>query len=274
MSGVRARQRGFALLIVLWSMALLALIGTQVTAAGRGETQLANNLRASAVAEAAADGAVFETVFHLLDGSARHWDPDGPAHTVRLPQAVVEVSLINESRKITLNNSTLPLLRAILHTVGVDPRLATQLADQIADWRSPANFPLAHGAKAPQYRAAGRLYGPPNQPFRGIDELGLVLNMTPDILARLRPYVSAYVESSPRPDGADPVVARALVEAQAAGQAPLSFEEPLTVTIMAAAVSAGGARFTRRAVVRLSNDLGADPTAPQYTLLDWDQGAG
>jgi len=43
------RQRGFALLIVLWSMALLALLLTQVTATGRSETQLADNLRRAIV---------------------------------------------------------------------------------------------------------------------------------------------------------------------------------------------------------------------------------
>jgi hypothetical protein len=45
------------------------------------------------------------------------------------------------------------------------------------------------------------------------------------------------------------------------------------VTITAVAVSAGGARFTRRAVVRLNGDLAANPTAPQYIVLDWDQGS-
>src|SRR5215831_8873131 len=72
-----ARQRGFALLIVLWSMALLALIGTRITAAGRAGAQLATNLRASAIAEAAADGAVFEALFHFMDSSDGHWPVDG-----------------------------------------------------------------------------------------------------------------------------------------------------------------------------------------------------
>jgi general secretion pathway protein K len=271
---VTQRERGFALLIVLWSMALLALIGTQVTAAGHGETRLATNLRASAVAEAAADGAVFEAVYHLLDGSNAHWVADGLPRRVQLPQAVVDVTLIDEGRKMTLNNSSLPLLRALLRAVGADPPTAVTLADQIADWRSPANFPLPHGAKAPQYRAAGREYGPPNQPFRSVDELGLVLNMTPALLARLAPYVSPFVESTPKLPGADPVIAQTLTDAAAGAGVPLSFDEPTTVTILAVAVSSGGARFTRRAVVRLNSDLGSNPTSPQFLLLDWDQGAG
>src|ERR1700722_17626943 len=98
-------------------MALLALIGTRITAAGHAETRLAMNLRAGAVAEAAADGAGFEALFHFMDGSGNHWRPDGRLRLVRLPQAQVEVTLVDEGRKITLNNSALPLLFGLLRAV-------------------------------------------------------------------------------------------------------------------------------------------------------------
>jgi len=50
------RQRGFALLIVLLTMGFLALIGTQLVAAARSDTRLANNLKQEAMLQAAADG--------------------------------------------------------------------------------------------------------------------------------------------------------------------------------------------------------------------------
>ncbi len=269
-----ARQRGFALLIVLWSMALLALLGTRVTAAGRGETRLAANLRASAVAEAAADAAVYEALYHFMDGSNAHWPADGLAHRLKLPQALADVAVVNENRKISMNNSALPLLHGLLRAVGVEPHLAQVLTEQIADWRSPTQVPLRQGAKAPQYRAAKRAWGPPDQPFRGFDELGLVLSMTPEIAARLRPYLSPYVESSPKAAETDPVIAAALADATANGAPPLSFDEPPVVTIVALALSTGGGRFTRRAVIRLNTDLASNPTQPQFFILDWDQGEG
>jgi general secretion pathway protein K len=271
--GGTARQRGFALLIVLWSMALLALIGTRITAAGRGEAQLAINLRSGAVAEAAADAAVYEALYHFMDGSSAHWPADGRARRLKLPQAVADVTMVNEGRKISLNNSALPLLQGLLRAIGVGPRQALVLTDQIADWRSPTQMPLRQGAKAPQYRAAKREWGPPDQPFRSVDELNLVLSMTPDIFARLRPYVSPFVESSPKPDEADPIIAAALADAAANGAPPLSFDEAPTLTITAVAVGAGGGRFIRRAVVRLNTDIASNPTQPQFFVLDWDQGA-
>jgi hypothetical protein len=57
------RERGFVLLLVLWSMALL---GAHVTATGRSELALAANLQAAATAEALADGALHEAIWHLL----------------------------------------------------------------------------------------------------------------------------------------------------------------------------------------------------------------
>ncbi len=268
----RARQRGFALLIVLWAMALIALIGTQVTAAGHGEARLSENLRASAVAEAAADAAIEEAAMHLLDASAAHWVADGRVYTVRLPQAAVLVTVENEGRKLPLNTAPTALIAALLRAVGADPRAALVLADQIGDWRSPANFPLKLGAKAPQYRAAGRVWGPANQPFRSVSELRMILSMPPDLYARLAPHVSAYTQSSPQFAQADPVVLRALKEVAANGLQPLSFDEPAVFRITAAATSSEGGRFTRRAVIRVEVPGDAAPDARPFDVLGWFAG--
>jgi hypothetical protein len=266
-----ARQRGFALLIVLWSMALMALIGTRITAAGHAEAQLATNLRANAIAEAAADGAVFEAVFHFMDGSAGHWPANGLAHRVAMPQAQVAVTLVGESSKISLNNAPPPLLLGLLQAVGVNRELAAVLTEQIVDWRSRSLRPHIPGAAGLQYKAAGRDWGPPNQPFRTVNELGMVLSMTPQILDRLRPYLSPYTYSTPNPDVAPPLIRAVLAEAEAGGVATLGFDVEPTLTITASAVSAGGGRFTRRAVIRLSSTAAANPNLPRFFVLKWDQ---
>jgi len=270
-----ARQRGFALLIVLWSMALLALIGTRITAAGHAEAQLATNLRANAIAEAAADGAVFEAAFHFMDGSAGHWPANGLVHRVEMPQAQVAVTLVDESHKISLNNASPPLLRGLLRVLGVNQQLAAVLADQIVDWRSRSLRPHRPAATGLQYKAAGRDWGPPNRPFRTVNELGLVLSMTPEILGRMRPYLSPYTYSAPKPDVAQPVIMAALDEAAKEGgpSSSLGFYLEPTLTITASAVSAGGGRFTRRAVIWL-NSAAATPDRPPFFVLVWDQAMG
>jgi uncharacterized membrane protein len=49
----RSRERGFALLLVLWTVALLALLGTQFLRASRIEVVLAHNLSEAASLQAA-----------------------------------------------------------------------------------------------------------------------------------------------------------------------------------------------------------------------------
>ena len=109
------RQRGFALLIVLWTMGLLALLVAQFTATGRGEVQMAANLRANAVTQAAADGAVHEAILRLLQGK---WAPDGRPRVIRVGTADVEVRIKDEGWKVNPNDAKLPALQALLASSG------------------------------------------------------------------------------------------------------------------------------------------------------------
>ena len=73
------RSRGFALLIVLWTVTLLALLGSHITGAARRAASISTLLHDAAQAEALADGLVNEAIFHLLDPSPRGWKADGVA---------------------------------------------------------------------------------------------------------------------------------------------------------------------------------------------------
>lgn len=269
--GPAGRQRGFALLLVLWSLALLALLGTHVTATGRGEALLAANLRAAAAAEAAADGALHQAVFHLLDPSPRRWWPDGIPREIALPggaRAVVRVE--SEQGKINPNLATPRLLEALLLQLGAEPRMASGLAAAILDWRTAGLRPRPGGAKEPQYRAAGRDYAPPGRPFESLEELGLVLGMTPALLARLSPFLSIYQSGEPDPRFADPVVLQAMRAAVEEEDLQADTEATPAVTITATALLPGGARFTRQAQVR----LGPGGRGRSWQILTWRMAEG
>ena len=259
----RAPENGFALLIVLFALVLLALLVGAVVAIGRGQAQLAGNLRASAIAEAAADGAVQHAIFHLLDVSGGHWAADGSVHRVQLGGAMVDLRIESETGKVNPNTAPPSLLQALLQAVGVDGSRATAIAAAIVDWRSEE--PQGSGARAAAYRAAGRDYGPPGEPLQSLDELGRVLGMTPTVLERLHPHLSLDLDQTPDPATADPVVAQAL--AVASGQSPQSEAnaDASVVRITATAFGPGHARFARGAVVQL------DPTQPDqpFRVMDW-----
>lgn len=267
-SGPAVRQRGFALLIVLWTLVLLTLLETQLVTMGRGEVHLAANLRGAAIAEAAADGAVQEAIFHLLDGSGRHWDPDGGPHLVRFPRTVVEVRIEDDGGKVNPNFASEELLRALLRHVGANAPTAASLAAAIADWRTEGATPRPLGAKAAQYAAAGRDYAPPNALFRSLDELGEVLGMTPELLARLRPHLSLYTETDPAPSKADPVVALALQDAGSEMTATNGGTLQIA-SITAVAQGPDGTHFARRAVIGISGGAADRP----WKVLAWTKPA-
>lgn len=265
---MKRREGGFALLVVLWSLGLLALLGTQLAATARTQTRIAFNLRANARAETAADGAVHEAIFHLLTSGPGGWVPDGPPYRLKLPGGAAEIRITDENGKINPSLASDAMLRSLITQVapGVD---AASLAAAIEDWRArPGRTPRANGALAPQYQAAGRNYAPPNAPFESLDELGEVLGMTPALLAALRPHLSVYTQDDPL-RSADPVVARTIAETMADQLDPTSAvqdngDTPL-LGITAAVVEADGSRFTRRAVVSFTADSSGRP----FRILAW-----
>jgi general secretion pathway protein K len=256
-----AGQRGFALLIVLWTLGLLALLGTQITGAARTQTRLAANLRANAVAEAAADGAARQAVFRLLQ---RAWAADGTVYMVRVGAAEVRVRIENLADRINPNSATPAELQGLLTRLGIDQVQATALSQAIADWRSSSPLSLSGGSKLARYRAAGLPYGPSGRPFETIDEIGLVLGMTPSLLLRLKPYMSVYQEGNAdqAAGGVQP-----LGQARLAGVANLN----LVAQVMAVAQVGSGsssARFARQMVVRLTAE--PEPEEPPYRILTWE----
>jgi general secretion pathway protein K len=210
---MNARQRGFALLIVLWTIGFLALLGTQIVAAGRSNTQLADNLRRQAVLEAAVDGAVANVTFRMQAARDPTFRPDGMVHELQIGQTPVLVRVENESDRINLNTASGGLLRALVIAVGGTPSQANQLAATVLDWRTSGTVARQGGAKLPEYLAAGRTYGPPGAPFQSVDELADVLGMTPDLYARLEPHLTVLTDGDPDMSTRDVIVARALTDA-------------------------------------------------------------
>ncbi len=260
-----AADGGFALLIVLWTIVLLALLATRIMAVGRSETQIGANLRNAAITEAAADGAVHEALFHLLALGERRWTPAG-RRSVAFPNASVDILVENLAGRVNLNTASAELLRALLDALRVEPHQAASLLAAIVDWRAPGQRRGSYGAKSLQYEAAGRDYGPPGAPFQTIDELGDVLGVTPALLARLRPHLTTWGENDPDPAFADPLVLAALRTLGTNAVAPGSEgSDALVLAITADANGPGGSRFVRHAVV----EIAPSQHGRSWRMLEW-----
>lgn len=252
-----ARQRGYALLIVLWSLALLALLGTQVLATSRQETQLARNLRDNAVLEAAANGAVQRAIFATLDSSAGHWRADGVTRALVIGRIPVAVRVEDETGKVNPNYASTALLQALLSQVGADPATAGAIAVAITQWRDATSVPGHPSPAVAQYAAAGRAYAPTGAPFASIDELAAVLGMSPTLLSRLRPHLTVFTDGNPAATQ-DPVVARSLA---AAGQSTTAGGGLVSglVAITADAHGPGAARYAVHVIVETDGEVSSRP---------------
>jgi general secretion pathway protein K len=282
------RSGGFALLVVLWFLVLLSAIGAYMMANARSQTALAHNILAAAHAEALADAAVAQAAFSLTDPDPRNrWIQDGRPYTVRLAGGQATIRLFDETVKINPNLASPSLMAGLFRAVGVDSDAAATLALHVADWVRPPDNSGGGDPASDLYQDSGRNYRAPHAPVESLDELQLVLGMTPKILAAAAPYLTIFTDSDApqNPKAASKIVQTAIATAAsnpvagqdtappgpAPGQAPAPPAAPdgapaqaIIATIEAVAVGADGGTFARHAVIKI------DPSKPKgYAVEDW-----
>lgn len=280
-----ADQRGIALVIVLWLIALLSLLAVGQTAAVRTETRVTANQLESARARAAAYGCIQLAVLEMMRPPAtRTWDVDGAEHAAQLEEAQLAVRLTDESGKVDLNFASGPLLDALLQAAEVEEAARWSLVDAILDWRDPDGLRRAHGAEAADYQAAGLDYVPRNAPFRRIEELTLVPGMSAALYHTLADSITVH-SGNIHLNGelaTSPLLQRMLQGEGAAEGYDDALETPLPAIALArgggrvyslhcVAHLPSGVRAQAEAVVRLTPPRGN--AAPLHEILVWREDA-
>ncbi|MCF1182406.1 general secretion pathway protein GspK [Marichromatium gracile] len=185
------RQRGVALLLVLWVLALLTVMAAGLTATGRSELALVDNALAAARFRAAADAALAEVALRLtlppgrLDGPV--WRGDARPHPWSFGGERLEVRIQDLGGLIDLNRADPARLADLLRVLGVEPGRAERLAAVIVDWRDGDALTRVGGAEDADYRALGRPFGARDGDLPLVDELALLPGMTPELAAALAP---------------------------------------------------------------------------------------
>jgi general secretion pathway protein K len=179
---------GFIVVAVLWILAALATLamtyGVYVNATAFAWADYDVRLQAQELARAGVELAVYRLT---ENPQAR---PAQGRFAFRLGNAAVAVDFRSESGRIDLNFAPRQLLVGLFTVLGSEQDAAEQFADRIIAWRTPA--PGAADSEAFLYRTAGKTYGPRRGPFQHVNELGLVLGMTPDLVNRALPYLTIY----------------------------------------------------------------------------------
>jgi general secretion pathway protein K len=212
LDGPVARDRGAALLVALWAMMAMATLVAGIRVLGLRDSTLAQTRLEQAQLTAAADAMINLTILRLLDlGTQGHPPTDGTATNVSFAGQTGQVAVQDESGRIDLNQAPGPLLTAFLQSQGIDFDQAQRLSDKIQDWREPGAGRRLNGAKSEDYRRAGYPYGPRGGRMESVDELRLIMGMTPALFDALAPALTVVSQNAwPDPAVAPPIVLRAL----------------------------------------------------------------
>jgi len=283
-------QRGVALLLVMWACTLLAILLGGYAMLAHTEGLQASYQFEQTRAHYAAEAGVMRAIYALQAPNMNdRWVADGRVYPFAYDGAKVAVSVIAEGGKVDLNAATPDVLNNLFRNAGVDAPHAAAIAQAIVDWRS---FPMTRqqaAQRAAVYAAAGRDYGPRNGPFLSIEELQMVLGMTPDLYEAVAPYVTIW-SGRPSPDpntapllalasippGMDLQQAAAKIAARPANAAAnsgvgLFANNGITHSIRSEAVLADGTRAVLRATIRLQ---GFRPGSQAFAVLRWQEGDG
>jgi general secretion pathway protein K len=193
-----ANDRGFALVLVLWIAGLLAVLTAGLSGSARTQLRVAANVAEAAKAEALADGGVALAVMDLIAARRsrdhqRRFPIDGAPLACGIPgEGTLAISIADEAGRIDINSGGLPLLRALFAGLGQTPEQAARHAEAIFDFRDPDDERRPNGAEANEYREAGLGWLPKNGPLQSLAELEQVHGLTPELIERIRPYLSTH----------------------------------------------------------------------------------
>jgi len=284
------KRRGFALLSVLWGLSILSIIAASLLTSTDLSYRMERNALRRTEREMLVEAAINRAILALVDRrTEKRWRVDGAIYDFAFAGAEIRVSIQDELGKIDLNASDGSLLQGLLRSAGLGADDAASLVDKVLDWREAGDAHRLNGAKEAAYRAAGYVYGPRNGPFQSIDELAMVMGMTPALFARLAPAITIYsgrpvIDPQTAPREAllalptmDETSVDALLAARYDGGTLTSGGQTAPAGIIDPAISLAGRAFTiraeidmggvrqrREAVIRLT-----DNAAQPYWVLAW-----
>src|SRR5215469_8112820 len=180
-----ARERGSALLAVLWISAALTAIAFSVSATVRDETDRvsssADGLRAGYLATGAVERAIqwmcWGPTYRKPDGKPLFYEWKMPRLTMSFPSGDAVVEMIPESAKMNINQASPDDIARVVAAISGDATQAQQVAAAIVDWRGgafPSAFDSFYQALNPTFRAR-------HSSIQEIEELLDVQSVTPEL---------------------------------------------------------------------------------------------
>ncbi len=191
------RQRGVALILVIWTFAVLAVLGAEIGRAMRDDALSTRNFKQETFGRYIAIAAVNEAILAIqarrITGDTEERgadeqyveDPtellsraDGQWVRGEFEGWPYEVRATDEGSKLGLNAVDRDVIEEIMLNLGYDQREAETVADSIHDWRDEDDLHGINGAEDDYYDGLPRPYQCKDAPFDSVDELLKVRGVT------------------------------------------------------------------------------------------------
>ncbi|MFI5243939.1 MAG: general secretion pathway protein GspK [Gemmatimonadales bacterium] len=199
-------RRGVALITALFLVVAIAAVAAQFSLDARERRALGLNASDRGMQRALAGGAL-KLVQAKLDYALRtitqgrnnqmlrSSDPwlgvdSLYSGTYQVDSQPVYVQATDLGTRLNINDLSEDELKTFFAFVLNDYVTADGLAQCVMDWVQVGDMPRVHGAKRADYIKAGLLALPTYGPFRDIEDLQFVKGMTPEIYAKVSPYLT------------------------------------------------------------------------------------
>jgi len=204
-------QRGLALMLVIWVLAIFMVVALSFSYATRTEISATLAFKEQSeerlLAESCMERALAEIMLGRnravpLDEDARAWKRDGSPYQIDFEQnGICRVMIMPESGRIDINKAPDTIIRSLLTVLGVPAEETDIIVDSLEDWRDPDSLVRLNGAENEYYLSLPVPYKARNGDFESIEELLLVRGMTTEIFygngvrPGLADFITVYSEN-------------------------------------------------------------------------------
>ena len=213
MRRITKNQKGIALFLVLWVLALLSVIVGEFCFAMRTEVNVTRNFKeqteAYYIALAGLNRAIGELIRNEVarqktnkpesktDENEKEeesrWRMNVDIAPIPFGNGQFEVKIGNESGKININGANESLLKIMLNGFDIEEQQKSVIIHSVMDWRDENHLHRLNGAEDSYYESLPEPYECKDGDFDSVEELLMVRGVTPEIFyGELKDIVSVF----------------------------------------------------------------------------------
>ena len=191
------RQRGLALVMVMWLVVLLSIIASGHAYNVHTETRLAAMHIQTAKARASVETGLSYAILQLLAEDATNpWPIDGTVDQILFDDTQIRIAIRDATGLIDLNAAGPDLLQTLTTALNVDQERQELIVAAILDWRDADDLKHLGGAEDSDYVSRGYPWTPRDNEFSSVEELRYVMGMTQQLFNEMAPFTTVYSEQA------------------------------------------------------------------------------